>query len=106
MRAEKIQLAGRFRIDRSAAEPLPIQIARQIELAIRRGWVAKGTKLPSTRVLAATLGVSRNTAIAAYDELKAMGLIAGRRGAGIRVAATGRRLSVKDPEGNLISVVY
>ena len=82
-----------------------MQIARQMAVAIRRGWVARGAKLPSTRALASALGVSRNTTIAAYDELKAMGLIDGRRGAGIHVAATVRRLSVKDPDGNPIHVV-
>lgn len=104
MRAEKIQLAGRFLIDRTAADPLPLQIARQMAIAIRRGWLARGSRLPSTRVLASTLGVSRNTVIAAYDELAARGLTEGRRGASIRVAVAARRLSVTDPDGNAISL--
>src|SRR5688572_17834142 len=99
MRAEQIQLTGRFLIDRAAAEPLSMQIVRQLEVAIRRRWVARGAKLPSTRALATALGVSRNTVILAYEELNAKGLIEGRRGAGIHVAAVVRTLSVTDPDG-------
>lgn len=105
MRAEKIQLAGRFRIDRGAAEPLPTQVARQIAVAIRRGWVVRGARLPSTRAFARALGVSRNTVLAAYDELEARGLIVGRPGAGIHVAAAVRRKAIADPDGNEIAIV-
>jgi GntR family transcriptional regulator/MocR family aminotransferase len=104
MRAEKIQLAGRFQIDRSSAEPLSSQIVHYLLLAIRRGWVGPGAKLPSTRALAGALGVSRNTVIAAYDELKSMGCVRGRRGGGIHVAAAVRVRSVKDPDGNLLRI--
>ena len=105
MRAEKIQLKGQFAIDRGTAEPLSMQIVRQLEGAIRRGWIADGAKLPSTRAFARALRVSRNTVLTAYDELRALGLIHGRRGAGIHVAATVRTLSVKDPDGNPVHVV-
>lgn len=105
MRAEKIQLAGRFLIRRGASEPLSAQIARQLVVAIRRGWLARGAKLPSTRAFAAALGVSRNTVITAYDELQSRGLIRGRRGAGVHVRASVRLLSVRDPDGNPLRVV-
>ena len=53
------------------AEPLSLQIVRQLQEAIETGSVAGGTQLPSTRLLARTLGVSRNTLLTAYDELAA-----------------------------------
>jgi DNA-binding GntR family transcriptional regulator len=104
VRREKIQLKGRFLVDRGMDGPLFAQIARQLERAIRHGWLAVGAKLPSTRALASALGVSRNTVITAYDELNSMGLIQGRRGAGIHVAAAVRVVSVQDPDGNPLYV--
>jgi len=41
--------------------------------------------------MARLLGVSRNTVMAAYDELVADGVISGRRGAGMLIAAEGSR---------------
>ena len=45
--------------------------------------MSPGARLPSTRALARTLGVSRNTVLTAYDEPAARGLIRGRRVAGM-----------------------
>ena len=75
MRAAKIQLLGQFSIDRRRDEPLVLQIVLQVQNAIERGLVSRGATLPSSRVLARALGVSRNTVLMAYDELKARGLI-------------------------------
>jgi DNA-binding GntR family transcriptional regulator len=66
--------------------PLHRQVRTQIARAIRGGERA-GTRLPSTRVLARLLGVSRTTVLAAYDDLVADGLIQGQRGSGMLVAA-------------------
>jgi|SRR5687767_8069455 DNA-binding transcriptional regulator YhcF (GntR family) len=81
----KIQLKGQFAINRDRAEPLSLQIARQLQQAIEAGRVARGTRLPSTRSLARTLGVSRNTVLTAYEELAARGFVRSRRGAGMYV---------------------
>jgi DNA-binding transcriptional MocR family regulator len=104
VRREKIQLRGAFLSRRGTGEPLSMQLVRLLESAIQRGWIGNGAKLPSTRALAEALGVSRNTVIAAYDELTARGLIEGRRGAGVHVAASLSVLSVEDPDGNAISI--
>jgi GntR family transcriptional regulator / MocR family aminotransferase len=54
--------------------------------AIRRGRLAPGTRLPSTRDLAAQLGLSRGTVTQAYEQLEAEGWLMGRSGSGTRVA--------------------
>ncbi|WP_109508733.1 PLP-dependent aminotransferase family protein [Nocardioides speluncae] len=55
--------------------------------AIRAGRLARGTALPSTRVLAHQLGVARGTVTAAYDQLAAEGYLTARAGSGTTVAA-------------------
>lgn len=52
------------------------------------GRVPVGVRLPATRTLAQTLGVARNTVLAALDRLALDGLIECRRGSGCRVVAT------------------
>lgn len=76
-------------LDRGATTPLHRQIYRQITAAIRGGVIHGEARLPSTRVMARLLGVSRNTVLAAYDDLAAHGLIRGERGAGMRVIGIG-----------------
>jgi GntR family transcriptional regulator/MocR family aminotransferase len=46
-------------LDRTRSEPLHRQLANGLRDAIRSGRLAPQTRLPSTRVLAADLGVSR-----------------------------------------------
>jgi GntR family transcriptional regulator / MocR family aminotransferase len=54
--------------------------------AVRAGRLAPGTRLPSTRSLAADLGVARNTVADAYAELIAEGWLIAQQGSGTRVA--------------------
>jgi GntR family transcriptional regulator/MocR family aminotransferase len=67
--------------------PLAVRIARAISGDIRRGRLRPGTELPSSRALAAALGVHRNTALAAYAELEAEGWIETRPRRGTFVSA-------------------
>ncbi|MCX4636673.1 PLP-dependent aminotransferase family protein [Streptomyces platensis] len=55
--------------------------------AVRSGRLAPGTRLPSSRSLAADLGIARNTVADAYAELVAEGWLSARQGSGTRVAA-------------------
>jgi GntR family transcriptional regulator/MocR family aminotransferase len=55
--------------------PLFLRIGQAITGAIRRGRLLPGDALPSTRALAAQLGVHRKTAVAAYAELEREGWI-------------------------------
>lgn len=59
---------------------------RQLQAAILDGRLRPGLRLPASRALAEGLGVSRNTAVAAYDLLLSEGYLFGRPGAGTFVA--------------------
>ncbi|HUA18389.1 MAG TPA: winged helix-turn-helix domain-containing protein [Bryobacteraceae bacterium] len=75
-------------LDRGSGTPLQRQIYYQLAAAIRSGAAGSGARLPSTRMLAKLLGVSRNTVLAAYEDLAAEGLVCGERGSGMRVAGS------------------
>ena len=56
-------------LDRHSAESLQEQIFRQIREQILSGVMRAGSALPSSRVLAAQLKVSRNSVIFGYERL-------------------------------------
>ena len=58
------------------------QIYDSIRHCIVAGLIGADRRLPSTRVLAADLGVSRTTALLALEQLRAEGYIVARRGSG------------------------
>jgi len=62
------------------------QIYDGIRHCIVAGLIAADRRLPSTRVLAADLGVSRTTALLALEQLRAEGYIVARRGSGTFIA--------------------
>ncbi|MFD7491950.1 PLP-dependent aminotransferase family protein [Streptomyces sp. NPDC059832] len=62
--------------------------------AVRTGRLTPGTRLPSSRGLAADLGIARNTVADAYAELVAEGWLTARQGSGTRVA---RRAEPRPP---------
>ncbi len=80
LRPWKISLAER--VDRGRDIPVYQQIVQALIHDIQRGRLAPGTFLPSSRELAATLGVNRKTIVLAYDDLIAQGWLAsdGTRG--------------------------
>lgn len=57
---------------------------------VRSGALPAGTKLPSERIVADALNVSRNTVGAAFDRLRGEGVLASRRGDGTYVTFAGR----------------
>jgi GntR family transcriptional regulator/MocR family aminotransferase len=73
-------------IDRSSELPLHEQLERSLRENIRRGRLPAGSRLPSTRGLAAELGVSRGVVTEAYGQLDAEGYLDTRQGAAVRVA--------------------
>ncbi|MEU0735927.1 winged helix-turn-helix domain-containing protein, partial [Streptomyces lavendulocolor] len=56
--------------------------------AVRSGRLAAGTRLPSSRELAADLGVSRGLVTEAYEQLTAEGYLRSDRGSGWRAPPT------------------
>jgi len=73
-------------INPQSACPLYRQIYQQLQRAIMEQKLPAGARLPSTRALARTLGVSRNTVLNAYEMLVADAMLAARRGSGTRVS--------------------
>ena len=73
-------------VDPSLPEPLHAQVYRGLRGAIGDGRLKQGQFLPSTRALASSLCVGRNTVLRAVDRLKSEGLVEGRVGSGVRVA--------------------
>lgn len=69
-------------LDPSAAEPLYRQLYFAIRDAILTGRLVPGARLPASRTLARDLAVSRNTVMAAFEQLAAEGYLGGRVGAG------------------------
>ncbi|MGW7044520.1 MocR-like pyridoxine biosynthesis transcription factor PdxR [Streptomyces avermitilis] len=61
-------------------------LTQALREAVRSGRLAPGTRLPSSRTLAADLGVARNTVADAYADLVAEGWLTARQGSGTRVA--------------------
>ncbi|MEV0838655.1 PLP-dependent aminotransferase family protein [Actinocatenispora sera] len=74
-------------VDRGGAEPLRAQLERQVREAIRTGRLDVGERLPSSRELAATLGLSRGLVQDCYAQLQAEGYLVTRVGSATRVAA-------------------
>ncbi|MER7298654.1 PLP-dependent aminotransferase family protein [Nocardioides sp. NPDC127514] len=75
-------------LDRTSGEPLPAQLAAQVRALVLAGTLGTGDRLPSSRALAADLGVSRAVTEQAYDQLTAEGWLEARRGSGTYVTAT------------------
>jgi GntR family transcriptional regulator/MocR family aminotransferase len=75
------------RLDRDATEPLHQQLYRQIRDELVSGTFSNGSsRLPSSRVLAADLGLSRFTVNLALSRLHAEGYLESRVGSGTFVA--------------------
>lgn len=75
-------------LDRGSALSLRAQLERQLRLALQQSRLRCGAVLPSTRTLAADLGLSRGVVVEAYEQLAAEGYLSPRRGSGTRVAAS------------------
>jgi GntR family transcriptional regulator/MocR family aminotransferase len=66
--------------------PLHGQLEQELRTAIRTGRLAADSALPSTRALAAQLGVSRGVVVEAYEQLVAEGYLTGHERSATRVA--------------------
>ena len=72
--------------DRGGPVSLTAQITTQLRAALADGHFTAGERLPSTRALAVSLGVSRTVVTTVYAQLFAEGWLEGRHGSGTYVA--------------------
>jgi GntR family transcriptional regulator/MocR family aminotransferase len=74
-------------LDRGSGTPLKSQVEQHLRAAIRAGRLAAGERLPSSRALAAHLGLSRGLIQECYAQLQAEGYLTAHTGSATRVAA-------------------
>jgi len=73
-------------LQRGSGAPLHEQLELALREHVRSGRLAPGTKLPSSRSLAAQLGLSRGVVLEAYSQLAAEGYLVSSQGAQTRHA--------------------
>jgi len=78
---------GSIQLNRQKRAPLQAQLMAQLKLLLQRGELAGGDALPSSRDLAVDLRVSRNTVLAAYDQLVSEGYFEARPRSGLYVSS-------------------
>jgi GntR family transcriptional regulator/MocR family aminotransferase len=88
-------------LDHGGEASLHEQLERSLREDIRSGRLPGGTRMPSTRGLAAKLGVSRGVVTEAYGQLAAEGYLSTRQGAPVRVATTVRASIPRAPARSL-----
>jgi GntR family transcriptional regulator / MocR family aminotransferase len=83
-KSKVVELPALTPLNRQAGQ-LSRQLAASLKRAVETRSIQAGELLPSTRVLAAALGVSRGTVIEAYEQLVAEGFFEAKEGAGTYV---------------------
>lgn len=84
-------------LDRASGDPLHRQLEQGLREAVRSGRLGPGSPLPSTRALAAELGVSRGIVVEAFEQLAAEGYLTSRPGGITRVAPNARAARTRRP---------
>ncbi len=75
-------------VDRNAPMPLHRQVYEGYRAAIVRGTLRAGQRVPSTRILASELGISRIPVLNGYAQLLAEGYFQSRVGAGTAISSS------------------
>ncbi|MEO5989603.1 MAG: PLP-dependent aminotransferase family protein [Candidatus Eisenbacteria bacterium] len=78
-----------FTLDPDSEEPLHRQLYDELRRSILEGRLPAGSRIPASRELASVTRLSRNTVLAAYEQLMAEGYIEGRAGSGTFVSRSG-----------------
>jgi GntR family transcriptional regulator / MocR family aminotransferase len=73
--------------DWDPGKPRRVQLEEMLRAAVRDGRLRPGSRLPSSRALAAQLGISRRLVVEVYEQLAAEGYLVAAPGSGTRVAA-------------------
>ena len=76
-----------LQIQADTDQPLHQQVYEQIRVAILTGRVRSHQRLPASRQLAKSLGISRTTVVQSYEQLISEGYLETRQGAGTFVCA-------------------
>ncbi|UCM24326.1 MocR-like pyridoxine biosynthesis transcription factor PdxR [Ensifer adhaerens] len=82
-------------LDADSARPLYLQLYDGMREMILSGTLPGGMRIPSSRVLSESLGISRFTVVTALDQLVAEGYLKSTRGSGTYVETVPRRQSGK-----------
>ncbi|WP_321957339.1 MocR-like pyridoxine biosynthesis transcription factor PdxR [Paraburkholderia bannensis] len=76
------------RLERGSGQPVYRQLHRLLQQAIHSRELPAGAKVPSSRLLAAELGIARNTVTQVYEQLVLEGYVTSATGRGTFVADT------------------
>ncbi|MFD0588645.1 PLP-dependent aminotransferase family protein [Paenibacillus sp. GCM10027627] len=69
-------------VDKYSNIPLHVQVSEAIKLIISKEMIGTGDAIPSSRLLAEQLDISRTVVLQAYEQLQAEGFLTMKRGAG------------------------
>ena len=75
-----------LRLERGRGVSLRAQLEQELRTAVRTGRLVAGAEMPSSRLLAAELGLSRGLVVEAYEQLLAEGYLTARQGSATVVA--------------------
>jgi GntR family transcriptional regulator len=81
------------RLDAASGVPTYLQLARQVEHALRLGYLKPGDQLPKARDVVTSLAINPNTVLKVYRELETKGLTLGRPGQGTFIETTLSRVA-------------
>lgn len=85
-----------FRLDPTSGVPTYMQLVRQVEDALRLGYLVAGDQLPKVKDVVESLAINPNTVLKAYRELEHKGITTGRPGQGTYIQATLEVVPLRD----------
>ncbi|HEX5470847.1 MAG TPA: GntR family transcriptional regulator [Lacipirellulaceae bacterium] len=94
-----------FQVDPTTRVPIYRQLMDQIRLAVARGRLRPGSRLPSVRVLSRELVINPNTVARVYTELEREGVLNTRPGLGVFVAEPQAELSAAARRQRLAEII-
>ncbi|GGH08789.1 PLP-dependent aminotransferase family protein [Silvibacterium dinghuense] len=77
-------------LDRDHRRTLQTQLTEQLKVMVQQGELRPAERLPSTRALADELRISRNTVVAAYEQLESEGYLQAHERSAFTVGAAAR----------------
>src|SRR6185436_1711822 len=94
-----------FQVDPSTRLPIYRQLMDQVRLAVARGRLKPGSRLPSVRELSRELVINPNTVARVYTELEREGVLNTRPGLGVFVAQPRNELTKRARKDRLTALV-